>query len=148
MYKLTRTALTLLLMLAIPLQGFAATAMLFCAPSHHGTAAHAISQSVTVNHHFGLAIKVEHQHGDQVQAISTSPSSDLSVNNFDIKKTAEAGKGKCSACASCCMGSILISTQSFSHVAMTGSETIPFIQKLFVNFTPKGLDPPPKSFLA
>lgn len=148
MYKLTRIALTWLLMLAIPLQGFAATAMLFCAPGHHGTVGQAISQSLAGNHYSGLAVQVEHQHGDQANATATSPSGDLPVDYLDIKKTEKAGKGKCSACASCCMGSIIVSTKSFSHVAMTGSEMIPFTRKSFVNYTPKGLDPPPKYFLA
>ena len=148
MYKLTRTVLTWLLMFAIPVQGFAATAMLFCAHGHHSTVARAISQSPISDHHAGLPAQAGHQHGDQAKLTSASQSSDLSVAHVASAKIGKVADGKCSACATCCTGSIIVSTQSFSHVAMTSSERISFIQESFVNYTPEGLDPPPKSFLA
>lgn len=148
MCKLTRIVLAWLLMLAIPVQGFAATAMLFCAPSHHSTVGQATSQSFVVDHHSGLPAQAEHQHGDHAESTSASQSGDLSVGHLDFAKIGKAGDGKCSACATCCTGSIIVSTQSFNHAAMTGSELISFIQESFVNYTPEGLDPPPKSFLA
>ncbi|MFW2455267.1 hypothetical protein [Methyloversatilis discipulorum] len=36
MRSATRLLLTFMLLLALPLQGFAAAAMISCAPSHHG----------------------------------------------------------------------------------------------------------------
>lgn len=149
MCQLTRTLLAWLLMLAIPVQSFAATTMLFCAPNHHNVVAQSNSQSPAFAHHAGLPANVGHQHGEQAQpASSASQSGDLSVGYVDFAKIGKAGDGKCSACAACCTGSLIVSTHSFSPLAMVGSELISFIQELFVNYTPEGLDPPPKSFLA
>jgi hypothetical protein len=143
MCKLTKSVLAWLLLLVIPVQGFSATVMFFCAPSHHNTMARIVKKD-----HAQLPAPTSHQHGKQGLAKNISQSEDLSVNHAATAKIGNAGDGKCSACASCCIGSVIIRIQSFSHTAMTGSERIPFVQESFVNHTPERLDPPPKSFPA
>lgn len=147
MYKWTRILFVWLLMLAIPVQGLAATAMLFCTSSHHSTVGQDFSQSFVVDHHFGLPAQVELRHGAHGKSTSASQSGDLSIGDLAFAKIEKSEDGKCSACATCCIASINVSTQSFNHVAITGSELISFIQKSFVNYIPEGLDHPPKSFL-
>lgn len=129
-------------MLAIPLQGFAAAAMLFCAPSHHNIVA---ANSPLKDHHVvhRMAQDVSptaHQHHNQAQSVTQ--------DGDGAAATAKVVDGKCSACSICCIGSAIISTQSFDHVALTNSEWIPFIQKAIISYSPEWLDPPPKSFLA
>lgn len=155
---LTRTVLAWLLMLAIPLQGFAATAMLFCAPSHHGVVAAAMSRQTAHDHHQSTARHVEHQHGDMQhishhgpdagKAASNSQSDDFTGHHAPSVKVGKLADGKCSASAACCTGSALASTQPMNHAAMAGSILIPFVLESYVSHIPRGFDPPPRSVLA
>lgn len=147
MCKLTKTLLVWLLMLAIPMQGFAATAMLFCAPGHHNTAAR-ISSPPMFDHQAALPTQAKHQHGNQVQKDAAVQAGDLSIDHCAAEKMTHATDSKCSACAACCAGPVIVSTQSFEQIATMGTERIPFIQASFVNCIPKELDPPPKSHFA
>jgi hypothetical protein len=97
MLRLSRQLLTWLLLAAVPLQGYAAGAMLFCGAAHgraeaaavdhaaHGHGAHAPD---TAAHHSGPAT-VDHQ--------QPAPAADL----------ASLLHGTCSVCASCCSGAAL-----------------------------------------
>lgn len=114
-----RLALMWLLLLALPLQGFAAATMLHCAPNHHAAgvaamqepvgasmhshaghgapshdhgASHAASHAASVSHHDHGAAGAP---GDAAAPADASPA-------FDT-----AAKAKCSACASCCFGAAL-----------------------------------------
>ncbi|MBC7207194.1 MAG: hypothetical protein H5U27_11830 [Methyloversatilis sp.] len=84
MRSATRLLLTFLLLLALPLQGFAAAAMISCAPSHHGL-------QTTVTLHDDAAAHAHHQGGDH-----------------DPVSTPSHGKHACSACAACCIGGALM----------------------------------------
>lgn len=158
MRLLTRTVLAWLLMFAIPLQGFAATAMLFCAPSHHGVVATTMNQQAAHDHHASTTGHVEHQHDNMQQVSHHGQDAGKSAANsqFDNStrnhatpiKVGKLADGKCSACAACCTGSALLSTRSMNHVAMTGSVLIPFALESYVSHIPKGFDPPPRSILA
>ena len=156
MHLLTRTVLAWLLMLAIPMQGFAATAMLFCAPSHHSVVSTSSASQVaaptlqaSAHHDAGMQQSAHHEYESDVSSSSTSAASD----SLDLTKTAplKIGKladGKCSACATCCTGSALVGTVLMNSVAMTGSDSIPFALESFVSYVPEGSDPPPRSILA
>lgn len=156
---LTRTVLAWLLMLAIPMQGFAATAMLFCAPSHHGVVSTITASQVAVpalkasehsaHHHSGMQQSAHHESESDVSSTATSDAAD----SLDLTKTAplkieKLADGKCSACATCCTGSALVGTPVMNSVAMTGSDSIPFTLESFVSYVPEGSDPPPRSILA
>ncbi len=159
MHFLTRTVLAWLLMLAIPVQGFAATAMLFCAPSHHGVVSTITAFQVaaskpqasehSAHYHAGMQQSAHHEHESDVSSSATSNAAD----SPDLAKTAplKIGKvadGKCSACATCCTGSALVSAPQMNPVAMTGSDSIPFTLESFFSYVPEGFDPPPRSILA
>lgn len=83
--RFVQFALACLLALALPVQGFAAQAMLFCAPVSH-------SQAGTHDHHAQAAEAHHAQPGDAQQ----SP---------------DKAHGKCSACASCCSAAALTTDQ-------------------------------------
>lgn len=78
-----RLLLTFML-LALPLQGIAAAAMISCAPSHHGLQA-------TVTRHVDAAAHAHH-HGEDHEPAATPAH----------------GKHACSACAACCIGGALM----------------------------------------
>lgn len=84
MRSATRLLLTFMLLLALPLQGFAAAAMSSCAPSHHGLPTTAAMQDDAAAH-------AHHHDGDR-----------------DPAATHSHGKHACSACAACCIGGALM----------------------------------------
>lgn len=84
MRSATRLLLTFMLLLALPLQGFAAAAMISCAPSHHGL-------PTTATMHDDAAAHAHHDDGDHDPAASPAH-----------------GKHACSACAACCIGGALM----------------------------------------
>jgi hypothetical protein len=152
MCRLTKFVLAWLLMLAIPMKGFAATAMLFSAPSHHSVVSTSSASQVaaptlqaSAHHHADMQQSTHHEYESDVSSSTTSAASD----SLDLTKTAplKIGKladGKCSACATCCTGSTVL----MNSVAMTGSDSIPFALESFVSYVPEGFDPPPRSILA
>lgn len=156
MCRLTKFVLAWLLMLTIPMQGFAATAMLFCAPSHHSVVSIISASQVadptlqtSAHHHAGMQQSAHHEYESDVSSSSTSAATD----SLDLAKTAplkieKLAGGKCSACATCCTGSALVGTPVMNSVAMTGSDSIPFTLESFVSYVPEGFDPPPRSILA
>lgn len=79
-----RLLLTIMLLLALPLQGFAAAAMMSCAPSHHGLPGSAVVHEDAAPH--------AHHHD----------------SDHDPASTPSRGKHACSACAACCIGGALM----------------------------------------
>ena len=148
---LTRTILAWLLMLAIAVQGFAATAMLSCAPSHHGNNrivssvdTPSLTRSDSVSHHHAQA----KQTTNHPNASAVSPGSDDAGDHHGLIKLSpiKIGKvadGKCSPCSMCCIDFALTSTSSGHAVAKTASKQISFAMESFASYAPKGFDPPP-----
>lgn len=142
---LTRTVLTWLLALAIPLQGFAASAMLFCAPAHSGMVA--VTQHQPTHQHEHAS--APSHHAPQTATASLSHADDVTPSQAPTAKVGQVGDGKCSTCATCCTGSVLVSTLSAQpSVAVTGSISIPFTTELFASHVPEGSAPPPRSNIA
>lgn len=81
MSRFWRIVFAWILVLALPLQGYAAQAKLFCGPTHHGVTA-----------------PVTHQHVDVDVDHAAHADTDLAK----AEPATTAGAGKCSACASCC----------------------------------------------
>lgn len=156
MCRLTKFVLAWLLMLAIPMQGLAATAMLFCAPSHHSVVSTSSASQVaaptlqaSAHHDAGMQQSAHHEYESDVSSSSTSAATDsLGLVKTAPLKIEKLADGKCSACATCCAGSALFGTPVMNSVAMTGSDSIPFTLESFVSYVPEGFDPPPRSILA
>jgi hypothetical protein len=149
---LTRTLLAWLLVLTIPVQGFAATAMLLCASGHQSNprsvqmTLHAASQSETQ-----AAAPSNHLQHQAAHGTSHAGHDAAHTNHADAEVTSHAhapDKGKCSACASCCVGTALVAAPFISPVSPVGNLVIAFTLAVFASYVPEGLDPPPRSFLA
>lgn len=126
---LTKTLLAWLLVCAIPVQGFAATAarLLDAPAAQHRQVAGAATKSVASSHC---------THG-QASAERAAPKAKLA-------------HGTCSACAACCLGAALIGPCAVIPVALldvgAGLRAGPAV--VFVSHIPEGLDPPPRAPLA
>lgn len=112
MNRFVQFALACLLALALPVQGFAAQAMLFCAPVSSSSAPQDEQHVGSHDHHAQAADAHHAQQGD-------AQSSDT-----DLTKT--QAHGKCSACASCCsavalMGSLPSLAVMPLHQALSSS---------------------------
>lgn len=138
MSAFTRYLLAWMLMLAIPVQGFAASAMLFCAPNHHNIVSAQLPMKVDDASHASTSQHPAHHHVATAQPQSQDDPSSSSSKPVDAK---------CSACSTCCIGSVIISAEVFAAHGLSNSVLIPFIQKTIISFSPDGFDPPPKSLL-
>lgn len=91
-----RHLLLCLMMLALPLQGFAAASMLYCGMGA-GHDAKAVQTEIKSNHHpMADAMGLQHDHGKHdktMQAVKQSP---------DTQKQLPDSTHKCGVCAACC----------------------------------------------
>lgn len=134
MNKKFKTALLWLLLFALPLQGFAASAMLFCKTSHHHETMMQVSSQGDHDH----AAHQHDQHGLSTTAADTSSQSGGLQHDMT----------KCSACAACCVGAAIVSSlgNGFSS-APPDSHSIPFSAVRFAGHIPAGLERPPRAIL-
>lgn len=142
-----RLCLTWLLLLALPLQGFAAVAMVHCGPVHERMLAEVTAgfaekgqDEVGHGHHHQHAAGVAGEHPD---AGAPGPATDLpSADHLD-----EIAKFKCSACASCCTGTALPTAVLPMVFVAPSLTTGPCILTVHVDFVLDGLDRPPRNLL-
>jgi hypothetical protein len=127
MLSLTRlkNLLILLLALAIPLQGYAAAAMVFCGPEKP-VAANVSGHAGMTHHHAEAQDAGQVQHGDSDHAASHDKSST-----------------SCSSCAACCVGVLPV------NAPLTAVQPLPVIHPVvfplsgFVGYTPENPERPP-----
>lgn len=116
-----------LLMLAIPVQGFAAAGMLFCGPGHHGDDAGAVALPAG--------------HGDHAHPASVVTSQQ---GKLDFHK---AGVDTCGACIACCSAAALPATVIATPVAAPHAGPLPAESSAFAGFIAGGLERPPRHLL-
>ena len=141
MSKFLQIALAWLLVVALPVQGYAAQAMLMCGPAHH--------QSAAVHDH------ALHDHDDAPENLADSVPSHsdaMASPAASLDHHAKAGSAghasKCSACSSCC-GAAAATTAVFG-VAVIPLH-VPAAATISAGTTAEtvgGLDRPPRATLA
>jgi hypothetical protein len=132
MFSLTRlkNLLILLLALALPLQGYAAAAMVFCGPEKP-----AVTQVVSSN------AGMSHHHADTRKAELAMHSGHDHASSHD--KSSSASSSSCSSCAACCVG------VPSMHAPLAAVQPLPVIRPLlfplsgFVGYTPENPERPP-----
>lgn len=145
MVSLIKTLLIWMLVLAIPAQGVAAAGMAFCGPHHHGGGAAAQMQPgapATHAHHDGAA-EAQHDHphaAAQVDKVSSASAA------FD--KASDAGKHKCSACASCCSAGAILSSVLAVVSPLFAPTVITAVAPSVDMFAADGPERPPRIVLA
>jgi len=144
MRKLIGTLVTWLLLLALPMQGQAATAVLFCGAGHHGVLAQTSAQPASEHHTTKVATaelaQDEWTRGDvfgNEQALTHpfSQTGEWAVHH-------SSGDDKCSA------DTVQGVTSPAVQLPATVSQPIPYALESFVNYIPKRLDPPPRAIFA
>jgi len=140
MSRFLKIAILWLLAFALPMQGFASSAMLDCGTGHQPASRHDMhqAQGQQPHHHDQLAAS-QHHAADASQASSSdSPAGDSHHHD---------GAGKCSACASCCLGSAISALPALDPVAPlpAGLETGAQPDQQFTAYFPEGLERPPHS---
>ncbi|WP_076591244.1 hypothetical protein [Herminiimonas arsenitoxidans] len=135
MNRIFKTFMLWLLVLALPVQGFAATMQMSCAPEmHHSVVTPA---SDTHAHHGNMDA-----HVDMDMTSSHTAQSD-SKTPFD-----QPSNMKCSACAACCMGIAALPATLDLPIAASGSAVIfSSPATFFLGHIPDGIKRPPKSIL-
>ena len=157
MGKSFQRVLACLLMLAIPLQGFAAAAMRNCVPGHHGDAARADAHASA--HVHAAAQDHDHaahvHHGDAGHDDQAAPDAagDYAAGDRVTQPSANSAheqfaKGKCSACATCCSAAAIISATAVPAVFAAGTAPLLVAPGLDVSFITDGPSRPPRSTLA
>jgi hypothetical protein len=134
MSRVLRIALMWLIAFAVPLQGFAATSMLFCGPVHEAAMEDGHSGHDHATH--------GHSHDDS-GAIPDTHSGDA-----DGQSTDKSPMTKCSVCASCCSGAAMPAevatyTPPRGHAVFHALDT-----SATITFLTGRLDRPPQVLLA
>ena len=145
MPALVRSLLIWLMVLAMPIQGLAASVMQHCAPV--GSPVHSVSTTALPMDGHDHVHAVELPGNDPAQVAPGSEGSTADGVNVDPGK-ATAGAGKCSACAACCPAVGM--PPGVSPIPTLPAEAqalqLPFIE--VDSFVPGGLDRPPRALLA
>jgi hypothetical protein len=129
-----RHLLAALLLLAIPLQGYAASTMLFCKSGHHSQISSAENSARASQHS---------DHGTHAGATSQSP------DHHGGAKTAAGEKpATCSACSLCCNLTVLVSSIEALGVSVDHAALQPLQVSPPSNPSLKGLKRPPRALLA
>jgi hypothetical protein len=127
-------ALLILLLIAVPLRGYAATAMQLCGFSHHGpqaTASHG-AHDHDAHEHASPAHHEDHHHDGDV----STPGND------------GAGSTACSLCGACCVGASASPHSSKALMFASHSTAIPFVSPAFSVVVLDGADRPPLDLVA
>jgi hypothetical protein len=136
-----RIVLTWLLLLALPLQGFAAATMLNCGPNHHRMMAAAMAGSAEADGH--AAGEQHHQEMGATAAHHHEAAADdgdaASVHHLD-----KLMKFKCSACAACCMGAAMPTAAVTFEPVPSAVAPATYVPTSHVAFVADGPDKPPR----
>jgi len=141
MSKFLQTVLAWLLAVALPIQGYAAPAMLICVPAHH--------QSTTVHDH----VAHDRDVGSANLAESVSPHGDANGSTDTslvphAKAVKSAHAGKCSACASCCNAAAVTSSVLAVEVIPQHGPVVAMIPACNAVDAIGGLERPPRTVTA
>ena len=148
MKRFVRCFVMWLLVLALPVQGFAASTMLHCGAGHHGTVQATEGGHDHAGHmHMGAqdvsAVSDSNAHDHAAEA---SPSHEDSAFSHTAKHANV--KGKCSACAACCTVAFL-PTNVIVFTAPAPSRALPVIElTTHAGFIADGPERPPRLPLA
>ena len=101
MVRFLRIALTCLLALALPVQGYAASTMLSCGQAHHHAvlAAPVHDHAAMGAHHHSAPADEADGGGGHEQSTASGIAQDAGAADLQASK---AAGGKCSVCAACC----------------------------------------------
>lgn len=150
MHRVVRAFLVWVMVVAMPVQGMAASAMLFCGPSHER-----MMQALVPGAQAGAGQIDKFRDGRaavghavhfptvQLDAAASEPSADGAVGLYQ-----QHGKVGCSACAACCSALALPAGFAFSESQSPARAVRMSPSAPVASHQPDGLDRPPRVVLA
>ncbi|MDO9198118.1 hypothetical protein [Rhodoferax sp.] len=145
-----RFLLTCLLLVALPLQGFAAATMLVCGV-HHESLYGAATQVIATQE------KVQHLHGDHPSGHHETPAASAQQAGAGEVAQAQTGSGvpsheaadkfKCNACGPCCLGAALTTEVVLDVAPRVQAADFPDLTSHHLSPALGGLDRPPQQFI-
>lgn len=155
MNRVVRAFLVWVMVIAMPVQGMAASVMLFCGPTHErmmqGLNADGfglVSSQSAASWHEDSAT----DHGVRQHAAAEHSSADDSGAGSDADGTTSQfphnGKLTCSACATCCSALALPASFVVPEPASPAQHTVMAAVEPVASHQPDGLDRPPRTRLA
>jgi hypothetical protein len=149
---LTKILFAWLLMLTVPLQGYAASTMWFCGPGQHTSTSRMSPSAGEMNTKGSVKhghIAAHHDHASTVHE-QVKFQSDLSTDASpqDHASTQTAGKhltGKCSMCASCCGSAAIVSTFTLPPLEPVSSAVEALSLPTIIGIPVHGLERPPRA---
>lgn len=155
MNRVFRAFLVWVMVIAMPVQGMAASVMLFCGPSHErmmqglmaDAPALASSQTTAPGHDLMAADHGAHEHAVPAHSVADEPAAGADANDV-TGLLPHHGKFSCSACAACC--SALALPASFVLPVPSSPEYLAPMSPVepVASHQPDGLDRPPRTVLA
>lgn len=147
MWNALRRALTVLVVLAIPVQGLAAAAMIACGPAH--AAMHAANVAAGVHAaHADDAHRAVHAHAGEVAADEADrPAGAASAGPVSLARLSDVSNSDCSACASSCVASAILVDAISVPVARMPAEAIALRGSPEPDPVPYRIDYPPRRLL-
>jgi len=143
-----RIVFVCLLALALPVQGFAAATMLFCAGDHHHGAVAPGASSAMGSDHADLATTAAHLPVHSQNAASPHDQHASNAGPHSPGKSLAKVDGKCSACSACCTSVALPSALMAFQPVKADAPLVASVTRALVGFLPDGQDRPPRTFLA
>lgn len=158
MHRFFRAFLVWVMVIAMPVQGMATSAMVVCGPSHERMTqglmldAPGVASSRAAHGHDDSAMDHGVHQGEHVHPASGGPVADLPSAGADVDGTVglfpHHGKFSCSACAACCSALALPA----SFVLPEPSTPVHLVRMASVepvaSHQPDGLERPPRTILA
>lgn len=139
-----RKVLIWIVVTLLPLQGYAAAAMISCGPMHARMSLGAAESAPEAAEH----LHATHSHAAHGQAAHShgEPASD---NSSDLPAFGDLARSNCSACASCCTAPAAPTpSQLLMGLPRSHAEAIPFFPTSEDSVVPDGLERPPRHHLA
>lgn len=155
MNRVVRAFLVWVMVIAMPVQGMAASAMLFCGPSHERMMRGlALGASASAPGHAGDAAHemVAMDHGAHEPAVSGAPVAREPAVGADSDGVGSLfphhGKFSCSACAACCSAPALPASFELPEAVRAAHAIRSSPMAPVASHQPDGLDRPPRAILA
>lgn len=144
MFRVIKTLLIWLFVVALPVQGFAATTKAACSPARHVSLAPIAAQALHAD-----GAHDHHGHDSNYQVAVDDMTADRSSGADASGQHAEHKSAYCSACSTCCVGAALMFSGLDWGPLVHAVETLkPLPSPLFSGFIPTGLERPPRHFSA
>lgn len=145
-----RALLVWVMVIALPVQGVAASAMLFCGPGHGRTVQGPASHHAA-GHGHDMAATDHGAHTHSVHAVAHSAGSEPSVANPSDGADGlfpHHGKFSCSSCAACCSALALPASFSLPETPGPAHPLRTSLEAPVASHQPDRLDRPPRTVLA